>query len=202
MSVFFFRSGFQSLCLQIIFCPVLSLSPSGSSMMWILICLVLSYKYLKLASLFKIIFFPLLLCLLPCLWSQWSSVLLHVVCSWAPLVYFAVQSLYFHLCGVYLVVSCVFSFVEVLNVFILLSSSLSIILKSLADKSLISVSFCEVSSCNIFVSSFSLTVSVGFYPLEKIVTSPSFGGVVSCRKWTSSFNCALALFCLSNLVIV
>lgn len=50
-----------------------------------------------------------------------------------------------------------------------------------------------------FVSSFCLTLRVGFYTVGETTTSPSLEGVASCRRWTLLFNPAPMLCCLSNL---
>ena len=51
------------------------------------------------------------------------------------------------------------------------------------------------------MSSFHLTLCVGFYTVEETATSPSLEGVASCRRWSFSFIPATAFVCLSHFCV-
>ena len=77
--------------------------PSGTPIMWILVCLMLSCKSLELSSFFSFFltffffFFSAFIgwVPLPRLWAHWIFLLLHLVCCWTTQVYFFISLIVF-----------------------------------------------------------------------------------------------------------
>ena len=69
-------------------------SPSGTPIMHIMVCKIISQMSHKPSSLF-FLFAPLIqLFPITCFWAHWFFLLLNPVCCWAPLVNFSVQLLW------------------------------------------------------------------------------------------------------------
>lgn len=83
--------------------PFLLCSLSENPIIWVLVCLILSYKSPKLSSLFFFFFFAALIGWVPllCPWVHWILLSLHLV--WTPLLYFSVWILCSQSCDFYLV---------------------------------------------------------------------------------------------------
>lgn len=115
----FFR--FPVIFLQISFWLLFLFLPSGTPIMPILFCLILSHRTLNCLHFLKFFFlFSALFrwVLLPCLLDHWSFLLLHLVCCWTPLIHFSVQLLYSSALWLLFDTFLYFLFVDLIPVFI------------------------------------------------------------------------------------
>lgn len=189
-------------------------SSSGNPIMQMLIYLILSHRSLKLSPLFKIIF-TFCCCLGSSAALSSGSLILSSALSSLLLNPCTFHSSYciFKLCDFCVVISyLVYLFVNVLSVFILLPSSMSIwwlhwTLYQMGYLSLFSFFYGVLScyfNCNIFLFFPVFLIAwpcVCFYVLGETALSPSLEEVALYGWWTLLFNHALVLGFLLNCLL-
>ena len=134
--------SFQLLFFQISFLPHLSLSPSGTPIMYILVCCwIISHKFLKLSSLFYYLFSSLTRWfLMTCLRVHWSF--LDLAWCWTPLVNSSV---------IYSVLRLQDFCLVLFNIFYLLVAVHAFLLIWMSNFMMVSLNFLSGKSCICFI---------------------------------------------------